>query len=139
MKNFMREFFKRGFMAAWGGPAVYAIVLAALQRNGEMTAVPASDAARGIFGTLILAFIAAGITAIYTSEKLPAVTAAIIHAAVLYLDYLLVYLVNGWVPAIGVPLFTGIFFAGFIAVWLTVYALTRAKVKELNEKLGGSR
>ena len=66
--------------------------------------------------------------------------ATIIQMAVLYLDYLLFYRLNGWVPNEGLITFTVIFVAVFVAVWLIVYfCAVRPSVRKLNDKLNAEK
>ena len=87
----------------------------------------------------LMAFIAAGITMIYQVERLPLASAIVIHGGVLYLDYLLMYLLNSWIPrnltAIGT--FTVVFVIGYVLVWLLIYWSIRAKTDRINRKLRG--
>ena len=106
MKAFFREFFKRGFLAAGGGPLILAIIYFIIGKTGTVQSFSPNEVSLGIISILIMAFIAGGITAIYQCEKLPLVSSILIQAAVLYLDYLIMYLLNDWIPknafAIGV-------------------------------------
>lgn len=87
-----------------------------------------------------MAFIAAGISFIYMVEQLSLAIATIIQMAVLYLDYLLFYRLNGWVPNEGLITFTVIFVAVFVAVWLIVYfCAVRPSVRKLNDKLNAEK
>lgn len=79
-------------------------------------------------------------TSIYKVEQLPLAIATIIQMAVLYLDYLLFYRLNGWVPNEGLITFTVIFVAVFVAVWLIVYfCAVRPSVRKLNDKLNAEK
>ena len=86
-----------------------------------------------------MAFIAGGITVVYTIERLPLISAILIHAGVLYLDYLMVYLLNSWIPRdlTGIGIFTAIFAAGYAVVWLGIYLSIKAKTDRINKKLWG--
>ena len=70
-------------------------------------------------------------------ESLPLISAILLHAGVLYLDYLIMYLVNNWLPrnltAFGI--FTAIFAVGFAIIWIGIYFHTKAKTDKLNQKL----
>ena len=68
-------------------------------------------------------------------ESLPLPTAILSHAGVLYLDYLMVYLLNSWLPRSAIGVFTAVFFVGFALVWLVIYLCIRAKTRALNEKM----
>lgn len=134
MKKYALEFVKRGLMAAAGGPVILAIIYWILGATGTVTSLTPNEVCMGILSITLMAFIIAGISMIYTVESLPLPSAIAIHAAVLYLDYLLVYLLNSWIPrnwsAIGV--FSAVFFAGFALVWLVIYLCSRRSTKNLN-------
>lgn len=135
MKHHVQEFFKRGLLAAGGGPVILAIVYGILGATGAVSAFTPGEVCLGIFTVTGMAFIAAGVTAVYQIERLPLLYAALIHAVVLYLDYLMIYLVNGWIPKNGVGLFTLIYAAGFGLVWTIISLSIRARTKKLNTRL----
>lgn len=135
MKKYVLEFVKRGLMAAAGGPVILAIIYGCLGMTGTVAAIAPVEAALGILSITLMAFIAAGITMIYQVESLPLPSAILIHAGVLYLDYLLVYLLNSWLPGNAIGLFSVIFFTGFALIWLVIYLCIRAKTKKLNERM----
>ena len=139
MKKYAIEFCKRGLMAAAGGPVVLAIVYGCLGGAGVVASLSPGKVCLGILTVTLMAFIAAGITVVYSAERLPLSSAILIHAGVLYLDYLLMYLLNSWIPrdlaAIGT--FTAIFATGYALVWLVIYLSTRAKTNRLNQQLRG--
>lgn len=138
MKKYIAEFVKRGMVAAWGGPVIVAIIYAILGSNGTIETLAVQEVCRGILSSMVLAFIAAGISMVYQVEKLPLPMAALIQAGVLYLDYLLVYLMNGWLEnQLSVILgFTVIFAAVYALIWLVIYLVIRVQTKKMNEKLG---
>ena len=135
MKKYVLEFVKRGLMAAAGGPVILATIYGVSGATGTVTALPAAEVCTGILSITLMAFIAAGITMIYTVESLPLISAILIHAGVLYLDYLLVYLLNSWLPRSAIGIFTVFFATGYALVWLVIYLSIRAKTKKLNAKL----
>ena len=132
MKGFVKEFLKRGMLFAWGGPAVVAFVWLCLDRSGELTAFSVSEAVLGVYSSILLAFVAAGVTVVYQIEQLPKPMAGLIHLGVLYVDYLVVYLLNGWIEPRLVAAFTCIFVAGFALIWCVVYLAVRRNVKKRN-------
>ena len=135
MKKYVLEFVKRGLMAASGGPLILAIIYGVLEATKTVTVLTSGEACMGIVSITVMAFIAAGITMIYQVESLPLPMAILIHGGVLYLDYLMIYLLNSWLPGNAVGIFTIIFFAGFALVWLVIYLCIRKKTKRLNEKM----
>ena len=96
--NLVKEFFKIGLMAGGGGPIILAIIYAILQACGTVEVLTVSEVILAIFTSFLLAFVAGGVSVVYRIEKLPLMWASLIHVSVLYLDYLIIYLVNGWLP-----------------------------------------
>lgn len=137
MKKFLKDFVKQGMVAAWGGPVVLAIIYFILGKTGAVETLTVQKVSLGILSSAIMAFIAAGIPVVYRQEALPLATAILIHAAVLYLDYLIVYLMNGWLKRGPGPIliFTAIFFAGFALIWLIIWLVTRRQVSQVNSKI----
>ena len=137
MKKHVMDFIKRGMMAAWGGPVILAIIYACLGSNGVVETLTVKEVCMGILSSAVMAFIAAGIPVVYQVEQLPLPMAILIHGGVLYLDYLLVYLMNGWLKSqLGpIAVFTVIFAAGFALIWLIIYLTTRKQINWLNSKM----
>ncbi|MBR3873398.1 MAG: DUF3021 domain-containing protein [Clostridia bacterium] len=137
MKKHVVEFIRRGMMAAWGGPVILAIIYACLGSNGVVETLTVKEVCMGILSSAVMAFIAAGIPVVYQVEQLPLPMAILIHGGVLYLDYLLVYLMNGWLKSQLIPIavFTSIFVAGFALIWLIIYLTTRKQINRLNSKI----
>lgn len=138
MKKTILEFLKRGTMAAAGGPIILAIVYGILGQSGVIESLSTAEVTKGILSASLLAFIAAGITVVYTVEKLPLISAILLHCGVLYLDYLLIYLINNWLQRSAIGIFTLVFLAGYALIWLIVYAITKASTDKLNKKLARS-
>ncbi|MBE6900211.1 MAG: DUF3021 domain-containing protein [Ruminococcaceae bacterium] len=134
MKAFFKEFLKRGFISAWGGPFVLAIIYFIVGKAENIQNIPINEVSLGIISITIMAFMVGGITAIYQNDVLPLVSSIMIHAAVLYLDYLIMYLLNDWLPRGKIGVFTAIFIAGFALVWLIIYLFTKNKTDEINKK-----
>ena len=137
MRKYALEFVKRGLMSAAGGPVILAIIYGILGATGTVAALRPGEVCLGILSITLMAFIAAGITMIYTVESLPLLSAILIHAGVLYADYLMVYLLNRWIPRNGqaIGAFTAIFAAGYALVWLVIYLCSRKRIQQLNEKI----
>ena len=137
MKKYVIEFLKRGMSFCFGGPLVMAIVYFVLGVFGELQTLTVNEVVLGIFSSTLLAFIAAGVTVIYTIDKLSPFSAALIHGVVLYLDYILLYLFNGWLQSSLKPImiFTVCFILGYLIIWAIVFVATRKCTKKLNESL----
>lgn len=137
MKQFWKEFFFRGCIAAAGGPVVLAIVYGILGATGTVDAFSPREVCLGILTVTLLAFLVAGMTAIYQLERLPLTGAIAIHGIVLYLIYIVIYLCNGWLKQQLLPIlvFTGVFVLGYALIWLIIYLVNKHSIKQLNRKL----
>ena len=137
MKKFLKEFLLRGLICASGGPLVLAIIYGILGATGAVESFSPNEVCMGILTITLLAFIAAGMTAIYQMEQLPLPTMILLHGGALYIAYILTYLLNGWLQQQLLPIlvFTGIFVAGYAVIWLIIYAVTKIKTEDLNKKL----
>lgn len=137
MKKFWKEFFLRGLICAAGGPLVLAVIYGISGAAGAVEALSPQEVCTGILTITLLAFIAAGMTAIYQMEQLPLPIMILLHGGALYIAYILTYLINGWLHNSLVPIaiFTGIFVAGYALIWLIIYCIEKAKTEALNRKL----
>ena len=137
MKKFLKEFLFRGLICAAGGPLVLAIIYGILGAAGATETIPATEVSMGIVTITLLAFIAAGMTAIYQVEQLPLATMILLHGGALYIAYILTYLMNGWLQNSLIPIliFTGIFLVGYALIWLIIYCIEKAKADKLNKLL----
>ena len=137
MKKFLKDFLFRGLICASGGPVVLAIIYGILGATGAVETFSPSEVCRGIMTITLLAFMAAGMTAIYQQEQLPLPTMILLHGGGLYIAYILTYLINSWLQNSLVPIliFTGIFIAGYALVWLIIYLVEKDKANKLNKLL----
>lgn len=137
MNKHVKEFLLRGLTCAAGGPLVLAIIYAILATEGVTDSLSPAEVSTAIISVTVMAFIAAGVTMVYQIEQLPLPCAILIHGGVLYADYLLMYILNRWIPrnwqAIGI--FTAIFAAGYALIWVVIYLTIRAKTERINKKL----
>lgn len=137
MKKFVLEFLRRGFIASGIGPIVLAIVYLILKQSAAIDTLTVNQVCVGIFSLTALAFIAGGMNAIYQVERLPLMTAILIHGGVLYIGYLGTYLLNDWLDfgVIPVIVFSAIFVVGYIVIWAIIYSIIRRNTAKLNEML----
>lgn len=137
MKKFWKEFLLRGLICASGGPIVLAIIYGILGTTGAVKHFSPQEVCMGILTITLLAFIAAGMTAIYQMEQLPLPTMILLHGGALYIAYILTYLLNGWLinRLIPILIFTGIFISGYAVIWLVIYCVERTKAEKLNKLL----
>lgn len=129
----IKDFMMRGLMASVGGP----VILALVYRSLPAQTLRVQEVCLGILTSALMAFIAGGISVLYDLEKLPLLAATFLHAAVLFADYILIYLLNGWIKPAQILLFTGIFFGGYFVVWLLVWQIIRMRVKRINRRMQG--
>lgn len=137
MKKFVLEFLRRGFITAGIGPIILAIVYLILKQSAAIDILTVNQVCIGIFSLSALAFIAGGMNAIYQVERLPLMTAILIHGSVLYIGYLGTYLLNNWLGFGIIPIivFTVIFVVGYIVIWAIIYSIIKRNTAKLNEVL----
>lgn len=139
MRKFWKDFLLRGLICAAGGPLVLAVIYGILSATGALETITTNEVCLSIITITLLAFTAAGMTAIYQMEQLPLPTMILLHGGALYIAYILTYLINGWLQNSLIPIliFTGIFAAGYALIWLIIYAIERNKTEKLNKLLKG--
>ena len=137
MKKFFSDFFLKGMVAAAFGPPVLAIIYWILGRTGAVEKFPPGEVALGILTIELLAFVVGGMSSIYQLEQLPLATAILIHGGVLYVTYILIYLINGWLKRKLVPIlvFSAIFLTGYALIWLFIYLFNKHRTKKINQSL----
>ena len=137
MKQFWKEFLLRGLVACGFGPVILAIIYGILGATGTVLTLTPAEVCKGILSITLMAFIAGGVTAVYQFEEIPLFVGILIHGVALYLDYLMIYLINGWIAQGITPLavFTVIFVAGYALIWLVIYILTRKGTNRVNRML----
>jgi hypothetical protein len=139
MKLFWKAFLLRGLICAAGGPVVLAIIYGIIGATGAAEQLTPQEVCLGILTIALLAFVAAGMTAIYQMEQLPLPIMILLHGGGLYIAYILTYLINGWLQnsLTAIFVFTGIFVAGYAIIWLIIYCVEKAKAEKLNKLLKG--
>ena len=137
MKQYIREFARRGLIACGFGPLVLAVLYLALHRSTGLETLTVDQVCRGILSLSALAFVAGGMNVVYQIERLPLTVAILLHGFVLYCGYLATYLFNGWIRWGSGPVlvFSAIFLLGYLAVWAVICCTTRRKTARLNAAL----
>ena len=137
MKRFLKEFLFRGLVCAVGGPVILAIIYGILGANGVVETISTTEVCLVILTVSLLAFIAAGMTAVYQVEQLPLPIMILLHGGALYVAYICTYLINGWLQnsLTHILIFTGIFAVGYGLIWIVIYLVERAKARKLNQLL----
>ena len=137
IKQYMKEFLRRGLIALGFGPLVLVVLYGILQQQCNLQTLTVQEVCLGILSLSALAFLAGGMNMIYQIERLPLMMAILIHGSVLYVSYLATYLVNGWLEWGVIPFlfFTGIFVLGYLAIWAVIYSINRKNTDKLNQIL----
>ena len=137
MKKFVSAFVLRGLIAMGVGPIVLAIVYLILKQAAVVDTLTVDQVCVGVFSLSVLALIAGGMNAIYQIERMPLMTAILIHGGVLYVGYFATYLLNDWLDLGIIPIivFTAIFVVGYIVIWAVIYSIIRKNTAKLNEML----
>lgn len=137
MKKYIWGFLRRGLVACGFGPLIWAIVYFFLEKNGVVEVLSVRKAVMEIVTIALLAFIAGGINIVYQVERMPLMAAISIHGIVLYADYAVIYLINGWLDSDPIPffIFTVSFFVAYAVVWTVIYLAIRSNANRLNKKL----
>ena len=137
MKKFLSDFFLRGMIAAAFGPPVLAVIYWILGFTGAVESFAPSEVALGIFSIELLAMVVGGISTIYQQEQLPLATAILIHGGVLYVTYIVIYLINGWLQQKLMPIlvFSAIFVTCYAMIWLFIYRFNKHRTKKINQSL----
>ena len=137
MKQYIREFLRRGLAACGFGPLVLGVLYLILQQQGVVQTLSVNEVCLGIFTLSALAFIVGGLNVLYQVERLPLMAAVSIHGGVLYLSYLATYLLNGWLDwgITPVLVFSGFFVVGYLAIWAVIYSFVKKKTEQINAVL----
>ena len=141
MKRFILDFLRRGAFACGVGPIVLAVLYLILRGRGVLDTLTVEQVCLGILSLSVLAFMAGGLNALYQIERLPLMGAVSIHGGVLYLSYLGVYLLNDWLTwdPVSLLVFTGIFVAGYVVIWIVIYSMIKRRTASINELLEKQR
>ena len=137
MRELFKDFIRRGLIASGFGPMILVVIYLILQSCQVLQMLTVNEVCLGIFSLSALAFVCGGMNCIYQVEQLPLMWAILIHGGVLYVSYMLVYLVNGWLQLGGRPIFvfTGVFILGYLVVWVVIYCIIRNRTARVNKLL----
>lgn len=137
MKKYIWGFLRRGLVACGFGPLIWAVVYFFLEKNGVVEVLSVRKTVMEIVTITLLAFVAGGINIVYKVERMPLMAAIAIHGVVLYADYAVIYLINGWLDSDPIPffIFTVCFFVAYAVVWTIIYCVIRSNADRLNRKL----
>ena len=137
MKDFIKNFIKSGMKAAGFGPLILVIFYYIYSFTINFHTISIQNVNKTILSSLLLAFIAGDISALFKVEKISLGLATMIDAIVIYIDYLLFYIFNNWIELQIIPflVFTVLYIIGYLIIWLCIYHQIKIQVKQLNHKL----
>ena len=137
MKEYVKTFFMRGLMFGGFGPIIMGIIYLILSFSVDNFTLSGVEVFVATVSIYILAFVQAGASIFNQIESWSVGKSLLIHLSVLYAAYIGCYLINTWIPfeMIALLIFTGVFAATYLIVWLTVYFIVRATSRKLNEKI----
>ena len=137
MKRFIKDFILRGLVASRFGPLILVTIYYGYQLTENVTSRPMAEININIISSLLMAFIADIIGAIFKVEKVPLGVATLIDAIVIYFDYLFFYLINNWISIMVKPLlvFTVIYIIGYTIILLIIYNKVKSQVQKVNKRL----
>ena len=137
MNIYFKKFLHRGLMFGGFGPIILGIIYAVISETTEDFTLSGMQILAGIVSTYLLAFIQAGVTILNQIEHWPVMKGLLCHFSLLYAAYCICYILNSWIPfdikVIGI--FTVIFVAIYITIWVIVYFATKGTSRKLNAKL----
>lgn len=137
MNKYVKEFLHRGLVFGGFGPIVVSIILLAINAAGEAVTLTAKDYFTSTVSIYLLAFVHAGASVFNQIEHWSLPKSVFFHFSSLYIVYSLCYIINSWIPFEPKVLliFTAVFVAGYIAVWLTVMVILKITTKKMNRRL----
>jgi hypothetical protein len=137
MNKHIKEFLHRGLIFGGFGPITLGIVFICIELGGIALSLSGGEILLAIISTYVLAFTQAGASVFNQIEEWPLAKCTFVHFLTLYVTYVLCYLINSWIPFdINVVLiFTAIFAAGYLVIWLAVLVSIKAVSRKLNAKI----
>ena len=137
MNKYLKEFLHRGLIFGGFGPIILGIVYMSISLSGFDLVLDGVDIFIAIVSIYLLAFVHAGVSVFNQIESWSVARSLFFHLSSLYLTYVAIYLVNSWIPfePVVILIFTAVFAVAYFAIWLTVYFVTRAVTKKMNERL----
>ena len=137
MKSKIQSFCLRGMIFGGLGPIVYSLVMLILFLSKVNTTLDGKTIFLNVVSTYLLAFICAGISIIWKEERLGLSLQILIHGLSLYICYLIVYLINNWIPKdlVILLIFTLCFFLSYSIICLIVFIVEKRRAKKLNSYL----
>lgn len=135
MNDLVKKFMHRGLIFSGFGPLVYGIVMLIIDLCNVEVAASGVEIFKGIISTYLLAFIVSGASVIWKVEKIGLGFSVLIHGSCLYICYLSMYLINGWIKddLNNVLIFSLIFLVSYLVIWLIIFLVERKRANKFNE------
>ena len=137
MNIYVKMFLHRGLIFSGLGPIVAGIIYLILEASGTKLNLSGFDVFLAILTTYIMAFVQAGSSVFNAIEKWGKAKSLLCQMSSIYVIYIIGYSINHWIPfrLDVILIFTISFVTMYLAVWFTVYLITKKESKKLNEKL----
>ena len=137
MNIYVKRFLHRGFVFGGMGPVITGLVFLIVSAFVEGVSLTGKEIFVAILSTYLLAFFHAGASVFNQIEHWSVGKSILFHFLTLYASYSLCYFVNSWIPfePIAFLIFTGVFVAVYVFVWLAVLIGIRITQKRLNRTL----
>jgi len=137
MNKYLKSFLQRGLAFGGFGPIIAGIVLCIISLCVDGFSLGGGQVLTAILSTYILAFLQAGASVFNQIDEWPVAKSLLCHFLTIYVAYVGCYLINSWIPfepaVVGV--FTAIFTAAYLVIWLTVFFIVKATGNKLNAQL----
>ena len=137
MNSVIKKFLHRGLIFSVFGPLVYAIVMLIIDLCNVEVVASGIEIFKGVISTYLLAFIVSGASVIWEVEKIGLGFSVLIHGSCLYICYLLMYLINGWLKddLNNVLFFSLIFLVSYLVIWLIIFLIERKRANKFNKHI----
>ena len=137
MNGYFKNFLHRGLVFGGLGPIVLGIVFLCIDAHLPDFSLSGKEVLIGIISTYLLAFIQAGASVFNQIDRWSPAKSLLFHFVTLYLEYVLCYIVNSWIPfeSMVILLFSAIFVLSYFIIWLTVYLIVKRTQRSLNFKI----
>lgn len=136
MKKNIVMFLKRGLLFSSLGPIIVGFVFWMIDLSTDFT-ITGGEIFLAIVSGWLLAFVHAGTSVFHQIDEWPVLKGALFQLVFLYVTYLVVYLINKWLPFDWrvILIFTAIFIVAYFIIWIIIYLIVRCQTKKLNQNL----
>ena len=137
MNKYFIEFVKRGLCFFGFGPMVMGIVFWIIELAGVDLNLSGGQMLLAIVTVSVLAFVQAGSSVFHQIETWSPLKSALFQLSSIYIVYTATYLLNSWIPFMWevIIIFTIVFIATYLLIWLIVVLVTKSIANKLNSNL----